>query len=102
MAAKRIIREIGQMLDFEGTPADGQSMVYNGTTGKWNPRDMRFVHTQNVASATWTITHNLKAFPNVTIVDSGNTEVIGEQEYPDENTVILRFRSPFSGKAYLT
>ena len=62
----------------------------------------QYVHTQNLASTTWTIVHNLNMHPNVTVVDSANTEVVGMVHYDDENTVTLTFSAAFSGYAYLS
>lgn len=60
-----------------------------------------FVFTQNQASATWQITHNLGAFPSVAIVDSANTVVYGEIDYIDNNSLTVSFVAAFGGKAYL-
>lgn len=46
-------------------------------------------------------THNLNAYPSVTVVDSAGTVVIGEVQYIDANTLVVRFLAPFSGKLYL-
>jgi hypothetical protein len=62
--------------------------------------DKNYIHTQSSASNTWTITHNLKKYPSVTIVDSGNNSVVGEIEYTSLDVVTLRFNASFSGKAY--
>jgi hypothetical protein len=62
----------------------------------------RYVHNQPTTSSTWNITHNLKMYPSVTVVDSGGTHVMGEVTYNSLNTVIISFTSPFSGKAYLS
>jgi hypothetical protein len=61
-----------------------------------------FVYAQNTPSDTWTISHNLTFHPNVTVVDSGGSVVEGEISYPTPTTVLLTFRSGFSGKAYLS
>jgi len=61
-----------------------------------------YVHTQAVPAATWNVAHNLGYFPNVSIVDSANTQVIGDVEYVNENSLILTFSGGFSGKAYLS
>ena len=63
--------------------------------------DRSYVHEQAVASNTWTITHNLGKKPSVTIVDSADTEVIGQVTYVDLNTIIVSFTTKFSGTAYL-
>lgn len=61
----------------------------------------RYTHEQMAASTTWVVSHNLNRKPQVTVVDSAGTEVIGDVAYNDDNTVTLSFSAPFSGKAYL-
>lgn len=62
----------------------------------------RFVHTQASASDTWSITHNMRFFPNVSIVDSAESKVIGEVTYISQNALTVTFSHSFSGKAYLS
>ena len=62
----------------------------------------RYVHTQASPATTWTITHNLKMYPSVTVVDSAGSHVMGQTIYPSLNTVTVEFTSAFSGKAYLS
>jgi len=62
----------------------------------------KYVHVQSLPSTSWVITHNLKFFPNVSIVDSAETHVIGEVVYNSLNQLTVGFTSPFSGKAYLS
>ena len=62
----------------------------------------RFVHTQASASTTWSITHNMRFFPNVSIVDSAESKVIGEVTYISLNALTVTFSHSFSGKAYLS
>lgn len=59
-----------------------------------------YVYTQNVPSASWSVSHNLGKRPSVTIVDTAENVVIGEIKYVDNNSVILTFSAAFSGKAY--
>lgn len=61
-----------------------------------------FTHNQMISATTWTITHNLGFYPNVTVSDSAGTIIEGQVEYPDVNTVVLTFSSAFAGKAYLS
>lgn len=61
-----------------------------------------YVHIQSVPSATWNVAHNLGYYPNVSIVDSANTQVIGDVDYVNENSLVLTFAGGFSGKAYLS
>lgn len=58
-------------------------------------------HDQLVASAEWTISHNMGKYPSVSVVDSGDNIVMGDVRYIDENTVSVRFNGVFSGTAYL-
>ncbi len=82
--------------------------VYQKTSGayvlivnlKGTPAET-YIHTQNAAASTWTVTHNLSKFPSVSVVDSGGTVVIGDVTYVDSNTLTIDFSAIFSGKAYL-
>ena len=60
-----------------------------------------YIHEQNVASNTWVIVHGLGKYPSVTVVDSGNTVVVGHVAYDSPNQITLTFEASFSGKAYL-
>ena len=60
-----------------------------------------FVFCQDLPLAQWTITHNLGKFPSVTVVDSGNTVVVGNVAYTNSNVLVLTFGSAFNGCAYL-
>lgn len=61
-----------------------------------------YVHTQGVASTIWYIKHNMKYYPNVSIVDSGGSVMIGNIQYIDNNNIIATFSNGFSGNAYLS
>lgn len=63
--------------------------------------DKNYVHTQSVASATWTITHTLNKYPAVNVVNSGNNEVIPDIHYNSTTQITLTFGVPDTGKAYL-
>lgn len=60
-----------------------------------------YVHDQQVASASWVITHNMGKKPAVSIVDTADDEVIGEVKYNSNNQLTITFSAPMSGKAYL-
>jgi hypothetical protein len=62
----------------------------------------RHTHNQSVASTEWVITHALGGKPQVTIVDSADTVVIGTVLYNSNSQVTVSFSAPFSGYAYLT
>lgn len=59
------------------------------------------IHTQTVASAVWSVTHNLGKYPSVSVIDSANEEVIGEVEHIDSNLLNIKFTAVFSGKAFI-
>lgn len=78
-----------------------------GDTGPQGPQgtpgsggDLYFTYEQLTPSAQWDIQHNLNKRPSVSIVDSANTEVVGEIIYLDNNNVRLIFAAAFSGKVY--
>ena len=77
----------------KGEPGDPGEVLYT---------DLSYVHTQSVASNTWTISHGLQFIPSITVVDSAGTVVEGSYNYPDANTVVASFSGAFSGKAYLS
>lgn len=61
-----------------------------------------YMHLQSVASAVWTVVHGLRRRPAVFVEDSAGTDVEGEINHVDENTVVLTFSAPFSGVAHLS
>jgi hypothetical protein len=63
--------------------------------------DKNYEHDQGVASASWTINHNLNKFPAVTCLDSALNEVEGEVVHIDENNLTINFNAAFSGSATL-
>lgn len=62
----------------------------------------RYVHDQPVAASTWNITHNMRFYPNVSIVDTALSKVVGEVTYLSENALTVTFSHSFAGKAYLS
>lgn len=66
------------------------------------PTGGSYIHVQNTPASTWTITHSLGFYPNVTVSDSAGTILEGQIEYPDVTTIVLTFSAAFSGKAYLS
>jgi hypothetical protein len=76
-------------------------LTYRDNTTIQDTFKVSHIHDQSVASSTWNITHNLNKNPSVSIVDVTNTEVIGEVEHINVNSLVVRFTAAFSGKAYL-
>ena len=60
-----------------------------------------YVHEQGVASAVWTVQHNLNKYPSVNVVDSAGNEIISEVTYNDENSVTITMNGASKGRAYL-
>jgi len=66
-----------------------------------NAADKNFVFTQAVASATWTVQHNLNKFPSCTMVLSTGQQGYGDVTFIDENNLTITFAGAESGKAYI-
>lgn len=63
--------------------------------------DKNFVFNQAVASATWTVQHNLSKFPSCTMVLSTGQQGYGDVTFIDENNLTITFAGAESGKAYI-
>jgi len=94
---------IGLTGDLEDNAGDvgvqGQVLSITNTGLKWASRTYTF--NQTVSTATWNITHNIGAFPSVTVIDSVGNRVIGDITYIDDRSLTLTFKTAFKGKAYL-
>jgi hypothetical protein len=73
-----------------------------GDKGDTGTSGAGYIHTQDVPSATWTITHNLGFRPDVSVTDSAGTEVEGGVAHPTINQTVITFSGGFSGFARLT
>lgn len=62
--------------------------------------DLNYTHMQMSPANEWLCAHNLGKFTSVTVVDSSGSTVEGDVTLVDNDTVIIRFNSPFSGKAF--
>lgn len=106
------------VLHGEGAPSDSlgvdgefyidtisNKMYGPKVSGSWgDPVNLggTYVHTQDTASNTWVINHNLEYYPNVQIVDSAGNDVVGNYQFVNSNVVVATFTDPFAGKAYLS
>jgi hypothetical protein len=63
--------------------------------------DKHYTHNQSVASATWSIAHNLNKFPSVNVALSTGQQGFGDVTYVDENNLTITFAGAESGKAYM-
>lgn len=61
-----------------------------------------YIHVQGSPTSTWNITHNLGFYPNLTVVDSSETQVEGTVTYTGLNTMTVTFTAAFSGRGYLS
>ena len=68
---------------------------------KENEGDKNYVHPQSVASAVWTVQHNLNKFPSCTMVLSTGQQGYGDVTFIDENNLTITFAGAESGKAYI-
>ena len=73
-----------------------------GPTGPAGPSGSSYVHTQNAVSSTWSITHNLGMYPNVTTTDVTGFVIEGDTTYPTTNTITVTFSVASTGFAYLS
>lgn len=62
----------------------------------------QYSYHQSVASATWTINHNLAFVPNVTTVNESGTEIIGVVTTLNSTTAVIEFSDAVAGYAYLS
>lgn len=79
---------------------DNQQFVTKEEKEKIKKSDI-YEHHQIASANVWEIEHNLEKFPSVTIIDSAGTMVMGDVTYTNENKVIVKFSSSFSGRALL-
>lgn len=77
-----------------------------GPTGPTGPPGttptIAFTHTQNAVSSTWSITHNLGFYPNVTTLDSAGTTIEGSITFVSTNALTITFSVALTGTAYLS
>ena len=62
-------------------PKTGSS--WGSPTDLVGSQELGYVHIQEVASATWSITHGLGFVSNITVVDTAGTVVEGPYNYPN-------------------
>ncbi len=63
--------------------------------------DSTYTQCFEIASAKWTINHDLGKYPSVTVVDSANTVVVGNVDYTTSNSLVITFSAAFSGCVFL-
>lgn len=85
------------------TPSTPASVnVSNIYAGAINQTTVAYRHIQTVSTTSWTITHNLGYYPNVTVVDSTGTVCEGDITYSSNAALTLTFSQAISGNAYIS
>lgn len=73
----------------------------SGPQGPPGTPSPEFDQTFTDPSTTWTVVHNLDAFPIVSTYDLYGFPISGDVAMPDRNTVVVTFAVPFAGTARL-
>ena len=71
---------------FVGTEDEWLASL-QGPQGTPGSAPQAYVHDQAIPSMVWTINHNLGYHPNVTVIDSGGTEWIGDIAHLSDNAM---------------
>jgi len=92
---------------FRVTPPNNVNVVVGAGVGQaggtGGTQTLGYTYTQSSAATTWTISHGLSFYPNVTVVDSTGNEIFpGNVQYPSSSTVQLTFSAAVGGSAYLS
>lgn len=61
-----------------------------------------YTHDQMIPDLVWNITHNLGFFPNVMTFNSAGTQIIGDVQHIDKNSITITFSHSSAGMAYLS
>ena len=80
----------------------GGNWVDISMSGPPGPPGGTHVHVQGTPLSTWIIDHALGYQPNVTVVDSAESQVEGDITYMSGTQIRIIFSGAFSGKAYLS
>lgn len=81
------------------TGAENITLVESGTINITGGGTANYTHTQAVASATWTVNHNLGFKPAVKALTVGGVEVLAEVIHTSINQLMVYFDSPLAGQA---
>src|SRR5215469_5163845 len=92
---------------FRVTPPNSVNVVIGAGVGQaggtGGTQTLGYTYSQASAATTWTISHPLSFYPNVTVVDSTGNEIFpGNLQYPSSSTVQLTFSAAVGGYAYLS
>jgi hypothetical protein len=99
VAGETFIYDLG-LTFVEGAGAIRDAYIY-GIAISASYTDKNYVFSQAVASATWSVQHNLNKFPSCTMVLSTGQQGYGDVVFIDENNLTITFASAETGKAYI-
>lgn len=96
----------GRMIAFGIDEDDIRAVLglgFQGPEGRQGPPGIfdTFPFYQLTPAAVWNIPHGLNRYPSITVIDSANSVVEGDEEYIDANNIRITFRAAFAGAAYL-
>lgn len=70
--------------------------------GPAGPSGAGYTHSQPVASAVWTINHNLGFKPSVSVYGLAGNVVLANVDHASDNVAIVTLAAPMAGGARLT
>lgn len=74
--------------------------ILRGEKGDPGNSASRYVHTQSLASAIWTVPHNLNARPSVMVADHLGNQIFADVFFVDQNIVQITHSSAITGFVY--
>ena len=86
-------------------PGTGIELISTGAdigTGNVTIGLASYHYIQSVVIPVWTILHNLNKFPTIIAIDESGSEIVGDVQFIDLNSVSITFNPPTSGQAYLS
>ena len=75
------------------------SVALAGIRGPSSDAAVKYTHNQFAASSAWVVVHDLGSYPHVYVVIS-NEQVEARVTYPNNNSALVEFAAPQTGKAY--
>ena len=73
-----------------------------GDPASFDINQVSFTYEKQTPGLTWTINHNLRFRPAVTVMDYGTNNIECDIRHINENQVVLTFSEVVSGYAYLS
>jgi hypothetical protein len=99
-----VTKALVEVVEPQGPPGPTGPQGPQGPPGPQGPEGApvpTYVHVQSTLAQVWHVVHGLGTFPAVTVVDSGDSELMVDVQYVSSDELTLTFGAPTSGKAYL-